>query len=61
MEVTDNESKVIPGLYAAGEVLGNGQLMGHGVVGGMSVGPAITFGRMAARAAHRFAQCNCLG
>ena len=61
MEVTDNESKVIPGLYAAGEVLGNGQLMGHGVVGGMSVGPAITFGRIAARAAHRFSQCICLG
>ena len=60
MEVTDNGNQVIPGLYAAGEVLGNGQLMGHGVVGGMSVGPAITFGRMAARTAHRFAQCLCL-
>ena len=59
MEVINKKDKVIPGLYAAGEVLGNGQLMGHGVVSGMSVGPAIIFGKIAARAAHRFSQCIC--
>ena len=59
MEVINKKDKVIPGLYAAGEVLGNGQLMGHGVVSGMSVGPAIIFGKIAARAAHRFSQCSC--
>ena len=30
--------------------------MGEGVVSGMSVGPAITFGRMVAKIAFRYAQ-----
>ena len=34
--------------------------MGEGVVSGMSVGPAVTFGRMVARTAYRYAQCQCL-
>lgn len=59
MEVVDKKNRVIKGLYAAGEVTGNGQLMGTGVVSGMSVGPAIIFGRMAAREASHYAQCIC--
>ena len=59
MEVINNKNHVIKGLYAVGEVTGNGQLMGKGVVSGMSVGPAIIFGRLAAREAYRYAQCLC--
>ena len=59
LEVIDEDGMVIAGLYAAGEVLGNGHLMGEGVVSGMSVGPAITFGRLVARTAYRNAQCQC--
>lgn len=33
-------------LYAAGELLGAGQLMGQSFVGGMMVTPALTFGRL---------------
>ena len=36
----------IAGLYAAGELLGMGQLMGQSLPGGMSVMPVITFGRL---------------
>lgn len=36
----------IPNLYAAGEVLGAGQLMGQNYFGGMMVTPALTFGRL---------------
>jgi fumarate reductase flavoprotein subunit len=49
LQVEDENGRAIAGLYAAGEVLGNGQLAGDGLVGGMSVTPAITFGRIAAR------------
>ena len=56
LEVIDENSRVIPGLYAIGETIGNGHLMGEGVVSGMSVGPAITFGRMVAKTAFRYAQ-----
>ena len=34
----------VPGLYAAGEILGSGATMGHGVVSGMMLTPALTFG-----------------
>jgi len=54
LAVEDEKGRVIPGLYAAGEVLGNGQLAGAGMVGGMSVTPAITFGRIAARNALQY-------
>jgi len=56
LEVIDESNRVIPGLYAIGETIGNGHLMGEGVVSGMSVGPAITFGRMVAKTAFRYAQ-----
>ena len=49
----DNELRVIrrdgtpiSGLYAAGEILGAGQLQGNAYVGGMMVTPALTFGRL---------------
>lgn len=38
----------VPGLYAAGELLGGGQVQGDGFSSGMSVTPAIAFGRLAA-------------
>lgn len=46
LRVIDEENKPIPGLYAAGELLGTGQMMGNATVGGMLVMPAITFGRL---------------
>ena len=56
LQVTDNNAKVIPGLYAVGETLGCAQMMGSAVLSGMSVGPAITLGRIAARNACQYAQ-----
>ena len=46
LRVIDRENKAVPGLYAAGELLGTGQLMGNATVGGMLVMPAIAFGRL---------------
>ncbi|MBM3502363.1 MAG: FAD-dependent oxidoreductase [Alphaproteobacteria bacterium] len=46
LRVTDAKGKPIPGLYAAGEVLGSAQTMGGAFVGGMMVMPALTFGRL---------------
>jgi fumarate reductase flavoprotein subunit len=40
------DGKPIPNLYAAGEMLGIGQLMGKAVCGGMSVTPALALGRV---------------
>ncbi len=56
LQVKHQNDRVIPGLYAAGETLGCGQLMGEAVLSGMSVGPAITLGRLAARNAYQYAQ-----
>ena len=49
LRVVDSLARPIPGLYAAGEVLGGGQIQGDGFSSGMSVTPAIAFGRLAAR------------
>jgi fumarate reductase flavoprotein subunit len=46
LRVTRKDGRVIPGLYAAGEILGSGQTMGKSAVGGMMVTPALTFGRL---------------
>jgi fumarate reductase flavoprotein subunit len=46
LRVTRPDGAPIPNLYAAGELLGMGQLMGKSLPGGMSVMPAITFGRL---------------
>jgi fumarate reductase flavoprotein subunit len=40
------DGSVIPNLYAAGELLGMGTVMGKGLPGGMSVMPAISLGRL---------------
>lgn len=49
LEVVNRDGRPIPGLYAAGEVLGGGQVQGDGFSSGMSVTPAITLGRLAVR------------
>ncbi len=45
LRVVDAQAQPIPGLYAAGEVLGIAAVSGSAFVGGMSVTPAISFGR----------------
>ena len=55
MQVLQPNMKVIQGLYAAGETLGAAQMMGAAVLSGMSVGPAITLGRMVGRNAYQYA------
>lgn len=51
LEVMDGEGQPIGGLYAVGELLGGGQVQGDGFSSGMSVTPAIAFGRWAAECA----------
>ncbi|MDG2242625.1 MAG: FAD-binding protein [Rhodospirillaceae bacterium] len=46
LQVIRNDGTPIPGLYAAGESLGQGAMMGSSFCGGMLVTPALTFGRM---------------
>ena len=46
LQVLTVEGKPIPNLYAAGEILGLGSTSGNAFVGGMSVTPAMTFGRL---------------
>ena len=45
LRVLDAGGNPIPGLYAAGEVLGMSALSGDFTVGGMSLTPALSFGR----------------
>ena len=49
LRVLDAAGTPIPGLYAAGEVLGAGATMGAGFCSGMAVTPAIGFGRLLGR------------
>ncbi len=46
LRVIGRDGKPIGNLYAAGELLGMGQLMGHSVCGGMAVTPALALGRL---------------
>jgi fumarate reductase flavoprotein subunit len=46
LRVIKKDGTLIGNLYAAGELLGMGQLMGRSVCGGMSVTPALAFGRL---------------
>ncbi len=46
LAVVDQEGRSIPGLYAVGEVLGNNVFAGDNFVGGMSITPAMTLGRL---------------
>lgn len=48
LEVLDPDRTAIPGLYAAGELLGAGQLQGAGYSSGMMIVSAVTTGRIAA-------------
>ena len=46
LNVVDSTGGGIDNLYAAGEILGFGNTSGHGFVGGMSLTPAMTFGKI---------------
>lgn len=46
LEVIKQDGQPVGNLYAAGELLGMGQMMGNSVCGGMSVTPALTLGRL---------------
>ncbi len=46
LAVLDGEGRAISGLYAVGEVLGNNVFAGDNYVGGMSITPAMTLGRL---------------
>ncbi len=46
LNVLDTDGKVIPNLFAAGEVLGFTRLSGSAFVNGMSLMPAIAFGKL---------------
>jgi fumarate reductase flavoprotein subunit len=49
LRVLDESGEPIPGLYAAGEILGNAALGGDAFCGGMAVTPALSFGRLLGR------------
>ncbi|MCS6803198.1 MAG: FAD-dependent oxidoreductase [Chloroflexota bacterium] len=49
LQVVRADGTPIEGLYAAGEVLGAGQVMGDAFCSGMSAGAAVTTGRLAVR------------
>ena len=46
LRVVRADGSVVPNLYAAGEILGSGQLQGNAFVGGMMGMPALVFGRL---------------
>ncbi len=46
LRVIRKDGTPVPGLYAAGELLGSSQTMGKAACGGMMVTPAMTFGRL---------------
>lgn len=45
MRVRKDDGSTIPGLYAVGEIIGNGVTAGNSFCGGMSVTPALSLGR----------------
>ena len=54
LRVIRDDGSPIAGLYAAGELLGTGALMGRSIVGGMMVTPALTFGRLLGQSLLKF-------
>jgi fumarate reductase flavoprotein subunit len=54
LQVVREDATPIPGLYAAGELLGTGVLMGRSYCGGMVVTPALTFGRLLGQSMLKF-------
>lgn len=49
LQLTDKQGKAMPGLYAAGEVLGLGATSGSAFCSGMAITPALSFGRILGR------------
>lgn len=49
LQLVDKRGEVMPGLYAAGEVLGLGATSGSAFCSGMAITPAISFGRILGR------------
>ena len=49
LQAVDTHGRSIEGFFAVGETIGSAQMMGSAVLSGMSVGPAITLGRLVAR------------
>ena len=57
-QVLDQAGESIEGLFAVGEIVGLGRTCGNAYVGGMSVTPALTFGRLLGSSLGRhFASC----
>jgi fumarate reductase flavoprotein subunit len=54
LRVVRADKTPIKGLYAAGELLGTGALMGRSYCGGMMVTPALTFGRLLGQSMLKF-------
>ncbi len=54
LRVIRDDGSPVAGLYAAGELLGTGALMGRSIVGGMMVTPALTFGRLLGQSLLKF-------
>ena len=46
LRVLSNGGQIIPNLYAGGEILGLGRTSGNAFVGGLSLTPALTFGKL---------------
>ena len=46
LRVLKQDGTPIPNLYAAGEVMGFSRTSGNAFVGGLSLTPALTFGKM---------------
>ncbi|MBT7449196.1 MAG: FAD-binding protein, partial [Rhodospirillaceae bacterium] len=46
LRVLNTKGEAIPNLYAAGEVLGFGRTSGDAFVGGLSLTPALAFGKI---------------
>lgn len=49
LRLLDGEGRPLPGIHVAGELVGGGTMSGDGYVGGMSVTPALGFGRWLGR------------
>jgi fumarate reductase flavoprotein subunit len=62
LQVIDESGATIDGLYAAGEILGMAATSGDAFTGGMSVTPAMTFGRLLGQQlAHEYSQHQVVG
>jgi len=53
LRVVDEAGSPVPGLYAAGEIIGAGTTTGNAFCGGMLLTPALTFGRRLGRSLGR--------